>query len=70
MAPYFSSKMSPAECSYEIYDKELMAIIKCFESWRPELEGRQTNEPARVITNHRNLEYYMSTKLLNRRQTR
>ncbi|KJX93041.1 Retrotransposable element [Zymoseptoria brevis] len=40
--------MSPAECSYEIYDKQLMAIIKCLGSWRPELEGRQTNEPVRL----------------------
>ena len=30
---YFSSKYSPAECNYEIYDKELLAIIKCLEEW-------------------------------------
>ena len=28
---YFSKKYSPAECNYEIYDKELIAIIRCFE---------------------------------------
>ena len=28
---YFSRRMSPAECNYEIYDKELLAIIWCFE---------------------------------------
>ena len=28
---YFSSKMLPAECNYEIYDKELLAIIRAFE---------------------------------------
>ena len=28
---FFSKKHSPAECNYEIYDKELMAIIRCFE---------------------------------------
>lgn len=28
---YFSRKMAPAECNYEIYDKELLAIIRCFE---------------------------------------
>lgn len=33
---YFSSKMAPAECNYEIYDKELLAIIRAFEIWRPE----------------------------------
>ena len=28
---FFSKKHSPTECNYEIYDKELMAIIRCFE---------------------------------------
>ena len=36
---FFSKKHSPAECNYEIYDKELLAIIRCFEEWRPELES-------------------------------
>jgi hypothetical protein len=35
---FFSKKHSPAECNYEIYDKELMAIIRCFEEWRAELQ--------------------------------
>jgi hypothetical protein len=28
---FFSEKYSPAECNYEIYDKELMAIVCTFE---------------------------------------
>lgn len=32
---YFSSMHTAAECNYEIYDKELLAIIKCLEEWRP-----------------------------------
>jgi hypothetical protein len=28
---YFSKKHATAECNYEIYDKELLAIIRCFE---------------------------------------
>jgi hypothetical protein len=28
---FFSQKHSPAECNYEIYDKELMAIVRAFE---------------------------------------
>ncbi|KAG0153116.1 hypothetical protein PDIDSM_2075 [Penicillium digitatum] len=35
---FFSKKHSAAECNYEIYDKELLAIIRCFEEWRPELD--------------------------------
>jgi transposase InsO family protein len=65
---FFSKKHSITECNYEIYDKELLAIVRCFEEWRPELEG--TPSPVAVITDHKNLEYFMSTKLLNRRQAR
>ena len=28
---YFSTHMAPAECNYNIYDKELLAIICAFE---------------------------------------
>ena len=65
---FFSKKHSMTECNYEIYDKELLAIVRCFEEWRPELEG--TSSPIKVITDHRNLEYFTTTKLLNRRQAR
>jgi len=67
---YFSKKMSLAKCNYEIYNKELLAIVKAFELWRLELEGRASDDKIKVITDHRNLEYYMSTKQLNRRQAR
>ena len=36
---YFSAKHSAQECNYDIYDKELLAIVKALEEWRPELEG-------------------------------
>ena len=65
---YFSRRMSPAECNYKIYDKELLAIIRCFEEWKPELKG--TSLPVKVLTNHKGLEYFMSTKKLTLRQAR
>lgn len=65
---YFSSKMSPAECNYDIYDKELLAIIQAFETWRPELEGAAS--PVEVLSDHKNLEYFMTTRQLSRRQAR
>jgi transposase InsO family protein len=65
---FYSRKHSPAECNYEIYDKELMAIVRAFEEWRPHLEG--SRHPIQVLSDHKNLEYFMSTKLLNRRQAR
>ncbi|MDB5911071.1 MAG: hypothetical protein JWP34_5188, partial [Massilia sp.] len=65
---FFSAKHSPAECNYEIYDKELLAIIKALEEWRPELQG--TPDAFKVITDHKNLEYFTTTKALNQRQVR
>lgn len=65
---FFSRKMNPAECNYMIYDKELLAIINSFENWRPELTG--AHEKVKVLSDHQNLEYFMTTKELNRRQVR
>jgi hypothetical protein len=61
---FFSKQYSPAECNYDIYDKELMAIIKELEEWRPECEGAE--HTLQHITDHKNLEYFMSKRLLNR----
>ena len=65
---FMSKKYDPAECNYEIYDKELLAIVRCFESWRSELQGAE--HPISVITDHSNLAYFMTTKRLTRRQVR
>lgn len=65
---YFSRSMAPAELNYEIYDKELLAIFAAFKHWRAYLEG--SVHPVRVVTDHKNLEYFATTKLLTRRQAR
>ena len=65
---FFSKKHSPTEGNYEIYDKELMAIVQAFEEWRTELQS--VENPILVLTDHKNLEYFTTTKLLNRWQAR
>jgi hypothetical protein len=65
---FFSKKHSPAKCNYEIYDKKLMAIIRCFEKWRAELE--ESSHSIEMLSDHKNLKYFMTTKLLFRRQAR
>ena len=65
---YFLKRLSPAEYNYEIYDKELLAIIRCFEQWRPELEG--AGFPIKVLSDHKNLQYFTTTKQLSHRQAR
>ena len=67
---FFSKKMTPAEFNYIIYDKELLAIVKSFETWKPELASVLTNQPIKVFTDHKNLKHFMTTKQLNRQQAR
>ena len=63
---FFFQKHSPQEINYEIHDKELLAIIKAFKEWRPMLE--RTGLPIKIFTDHRNLQYFMTTKQLSCRQ--
>jgi len=60
--------MIDAELNYDIYDKELLAIVKAFRQWRAYLEG--TSHPVQVYSDHNNLQYFTTTKLLSRRQAR
>ena len=66
LVTFFSKNLNPTECNYEIYDKELLAIIRCFEQLRSELEG--IGVPVKVIIDHKSLEYFMTIKKLTRRQ--
>lgn len=65
---YRSRKMDPAELNYEIHDKEMLAIVDTFKDWRHLLQD--SKHPITVFTDHKNLEYFTTTKLLNRRQAR
>ena len=65
---FYSRKFTAAEINYEIYDKELLAIVSAFEQWRHYLCGAQC--PIVVFTDHKNLLYYTTTRKLNRRQAR
>ena len=40
---------------------------RAFEEWRAELQS--VANPIKVLTDHKNLEYFTTTKLLDRRQT-
>jgi hypothetical protein len=60
--------MAPAECNYEIHDKEMLAIVRSLDQWRPELQG--TAHKIQIYTDHKALEYFMTTKKLTARQAR
>ena len=52
--------------NYEIYDKEMLAIIRDLENWRHLLEDAKFK--FEVWTDHKNLEYFMKVQKLNQRQ--
>ncbi|KAK1785900.1 hypothetical protein P4O66_017542 [Electrophorus voltai] len=56
---YFSWKLSPAEWSYGVGDRELLAMKLAFEEWRHWLEGAR--HTFTVYTHHKNLEYLQTT---------
>lgn len=64
---FFSKKLSQTECNYPIYDKEMLAIIRCLEEWDAELRGTIEFE---ICSDHKNLEYFMTTRKLTERQVR
>ena len=65
---FHSRTMTAPERNYPIYDKELLAIRDAFGVWRRYLEG--SSHQVEVITDHKNLEWFSTTKQLSRRQAR
>jgi len=63
---FYSKSLSSMEQNYKIHDKEMLAIICALEEWRYFLEG--TTHLVEIWTNHKNLEYFMMAKKLNRCQ--
>ncbi|EGO02371.1 hypothetical protein SERLA73DRAFT_24806, partial [Serpula lacrymans var. lacrymans S7.3] len=55
---YLSHSLLPTKCNYQIYDKEMLAIIRALEHWRHYLEGAR--HQFEIWTNHKNLEYFMT----------
>lgn len=67
MVACLSRSFSPAESNYDIHDKELLSIIESFRHWRHFLVGCPQ---LKVLTDHQNLKYFMTTKQLSPRQLR
>src|SRR6266567_1349850 len=68
LVTFFSKSLSPVKQNYEIHDKEMLAIIRSLQEWRYFVEG--VEHPFEVWMDHKNLEYFMTAKQLNRRQAR
>jgi hypothetical protein len=50
---YYSATFTETEWNYDVYDRELLAIMKAITHWRPYLIW--TKEPFKIFTNHANL---------------
>jgi len=60
---YYSATFTETERNYDIYDRELLAIMKAITHWRPYLIW--TEEPFTIYTDHANLLYWKSPCKLN-----
>jgi len=65
---FHSRTFSAPELNYDVHDKELLAIFEAFKIWRHYLEGSAS--PINVVTDHKNLEYFSTTKILTCQQAR
>ena len=61
---FLSRTMQPAEQNYEIYNKELLAIVEALTKWRQYL--LDAAEPFEVWTDYENLKYFRELHKLNR----
>ncbi len=65
---YYSTTLSETERNYDIYDKELLAVVKSLRHWRTYLVGA----PHQIVihTDHSNLLYWKEPRKISRRIAR
>ena len=63
---FISKLLNEAERNYKIHNREMLAIVRCLDKWRYLLEGAQNK--FEIWSNHKNLEYFISSQKLNHRQ--
>ena len=65
---FISQSLNPAERNYQIYDRELLAIIRGLETWEHHFLG--SPHRLQIRSDHKNLTYWQTARKLNRRQAR
>ena len=58
-----SKSLNKAERNYEIYNWEMLVIVKCLEEWKYLLKGAQNK--FKIWSDHKNLKYFMGNQNLN-----
>jgi hypothetical protein len=65
---FLSKTFTDTECQYEIYDRELLGIVRALKEWRHYIQG--SGHTTLVQTDHQNLTYFWKAQKLSNRQAR
>lgn len=65
---FHSRQFTPPELNYQTYDQEMLAIVAGFDAFRHWCHG--SPHPVVVKSDHNNLSYFRTCRLLNARQAR
>ena len=60
---FLSKTFTETERNYDIYDQELLAIIRALTEWRHYIQG--SGHTTEVLLDHMNLMYFKSAQKLN-----
>jgi hypothetical protein len=62
---YYSATLNEAKHNYDIYNLELLAIVKALRNWQPLLAG--SPHDIQVFSDHMNLQYWRNPQKISRR---
>jgi hypothetical protein len=66
LVAYFFKTIALAECNYSIHNKEILAIVRSLDQWRPELKS--IAKKIQIFINYKALKYFIITKQLTEQQ--
>ena len=66
LVAYMSKALSETKHNYEIYDKEILAIMLVLDEWQQYLMG--VRQKFKIWTDHQNLQYFWQPQKLNCQQ--
>jgi len=53
------------KCNYEIYDKDLLIIVRTFKKWHPKCANTFIEQLIKIIIDYRNLKHFITIKQFN-----
>ena len=66
LVAFLFQKLAPTKLNYKIYNKELLAIIRYFKQWHLKFKGLLFL--IYMLTDYKNLQYFITIKQLTQRQ--